>query len=590
MRDTRGDAMKIKLRFLPLILPAAIGLALPGPGRAATTLLDWRDLDPGELMTAYLEVERPVTVRVTAVGTIGTKEKELVAYPWILDSQSRKVTWILDPETAQRDAQPKRKPGTVRVKQEASVRLTPGHYEVYFTTVGDARRIDISTWFGWNVGKKTSVRQIAAPERDDWRLTLAVEEADRSAIQVGDAARPRFEPLLRIAAPEPSTSERLPFRLDATATVVVYAIGELDAPNDAMSDGAWIERGADREMVWQMTPDDTRPAGGAEKNRLFRGTVPLAAGSYVLCYSSDDSHGPGDWNMNPPHDPEFWGAALFDYQGARAHFTAGGEDPSTANRIVDLSRQRDDAFNMRGIRIKRPLEVRVLAIGESGDDEHFADQGWIEEARSHKPVWNMTADNTEPAGGARKNRAARAVISLPSGDYLVCNMTDDSHAYGSWNATPPRDPESWGIQIWGAGDTLDRKLIEAYSADDDPLVLAQLLRIGNDSDAVEKFALKAKTRVRILAVGEGTHGQMFDYGWLTRVDGKAEDIVWKMRYAETAPAGGNDKNRREVKELDLAPGAYELHYVTDDSHSFEDWNSWPPDQPHLWGVSVTKIK
>jgi hypothetical protein len=293
--------------------------------------------------------------------------------------------------------------------------------------------------------------------------------------------------------------------------------------------------------------------------------------------------------MNPPHDPAFWGVAIFDYQGARAHFTTGGEDPTTRNRVVDLSRQRDDSFNMRGIRIKRPTEMRIYAIGESAD-KSFADRAWIEEARSHKLVWNMTLDNTEPAGGARKNREARATVSLPAGDYLVCNWTDGSHAYGSWNATPPRDQEGWGIQVWGAGDGFDPKTIEIYNADQDPLVLAQLIRIKDSSDAVEKFTLKAKTRVHILALGEGTHGQMFDYGWLSRVDGQADDIVWKMRYAETTHAGGDDKNRREARDLELVAGTYELHYVTDDSHSFADWNSWPPDQPHLWGVTVTRLK
>ncbi len=570
-----------------LLLSAVLICAWSGAGIAASRLIDWRDLEPGRLTSTYLGVERPVTARVKAVCTIGAKRSELIAYAWILDAESRKVIWILDPAQAKRDAKPRKKEGTVRVKEETSIRLEPGQYEVHFTTIGDTRRLEITTWFGWNVGKKSAVHHVFPPARDDWKLEVSVEDADRTAVTVGDKARPTFDPLLRIANPQPSESSRLPFRLDAPATVVVYGIGEIDTGSKTFADGGWIERGADRDIVWEMTTDNTVHAGGADKNRSFRGTVRLEPGSYILCYASDDSHGPGEWNMNPPHDPEFWGVAIFDYEGARAHFKTGGEDPITKNRIVELTRQRNNALNLRGIEVKRPINVRLLALGEYGGDR-FADYGWIEEARTHRLVWSMNYAETEPAGGARKNRAARTVLSLPAGDYVVGYVTDDSHAYGSWNAAPPRDPESWGIQAWGIGDSFQPKLIGTYSEDQDPLILARLSCIGDSRDAMEKFSVKKPTRVRILAVGEGVHGQMFDYGWLKRV-GNGDEYVWKMRYAATTHAGGHNKNRREVKELELAPGTYELHFVTDNSHSCEEWNAWPPDQPNLWGVTVTQI-
>jgi hypothetical protein len=342
-----------------------------------------------------------------------------------------------------------------------------------------------------------------------------------------------------------------------------------------------------RERVWEMTPDNTRRAGGTQKNRSFRDTVSLDAGTYILCYATDDSHGAGQWSLNPPYDPEFWGIALFDHGGARAHFTANVEDPFAGNLLVALDRQPNSTFNLRGIRVLKPIQVRVIATGEYGEgSDRFADYGWIEEARTHRTVWSLTHDNTQPAGGADKNRMADEVVSLAPGDYLVCNWTDDSHAYGDWNAAAPQDPTGWGIQVWGIGQGFDKKSVQDYSEDHDPKILAQLLGIGDDRHAVERFDLKQKVRARVLAVGEGTRGQMFDYGWLKRVDGPT---VWRMRYPDTVPAGGTDKNRREEEDLELEPGAYELHYVTDDSHSFEDWNSDPPDQPHLWGVAVYRV-
>ena len=57
--------------------------------------------------------------------------------------------------------------------------------------------------------------------------------------------------------------------------------------------------------------EESDPAGGARKNRMFEGTVTLPAGAYVLRYASDGSHSFDDWNDDPPDDPESWGITVF---------------------------------------------------------------------------------------------------------------------------------------------------------------------------------------------------------------------------------------------------------------------------------------
>ena len=54
----------------------------------------------------------------------------------------------------------------------------------------------------------------------------------------------------------------------------------------------------------------TEHAGGASKNRRFDGTIRLSAGEYVLRYETDGSHAFGDWNADPPDDPEMWGITV----------------------------------------------------------------------------------------------------------------------------------------------------------------------------------------------------------------------------------------------------------------------------------------
>jgi hypothetical protein len=579
------------LRVLAGLALAAIALTtLPSPGRAAE-VLRWDDIDPGELRSSPLALERPVELKIVATATVADKHSSLVAYPWILDSESRKVVWTIDPAIAKSAGRGRRNQGTRLVKQESALRLDRGRYEVYFTTYGDVHRTDITGWFGIHLGRRMTESHGGDLRPDDWKLELTCRDADASAVTTGNQARPRFSPLLRVEHPGNNAIRRVPFRLDAPASLLVYAIGEYDAKIRGMADAGWIVRADTRERIWEMTSDNSKLAGGAQKNRFFRDTVRFDAGTYLLCYSTDDSHAWGQWNLNPPNDPEFWGIALFDHDGARAHFAANVEDPFAGNVLVSLDRQPNNTFNLRGLRVRRPIQVRVLAVGEIEEGSgRFADYGWIEEARTHNRVWTMSRDNTRPAGGASKNRLADDAVSLAPGDYLICNWTDDSHAFGEWNAPPPRDPDSWGIQVWGVGKDFDRASVMDYAEDHDPKILAQLLGIGDDRHAIERFELKQKLKARVLAIGEGTGGQMFDYGWLKRVlDGGRSTVVWRMRYDQTLPAGGSDKNRRLEGELELEPGAYELHYVTDDSHSFQDWNADPPEQPHLWGVALSQL-
>jgi hypothetical protein len=37
----------------------------------------------------------------------------------------------------------------------------------------------------------------------------------------------------------------------------------------------------------------------------------------------------------------------------------------------------------------------------------------------------------------------------------------------------------------------------------------------------------------------------------------------------------------------LEKGEYEAYYITDDSHSFGDWNDSKPRDPVHWGVTIT---
>ena len=116
-----------------------------------------------------------------------------------------------------------------------------------------------------------------------------------------------------------------------------------------------------------------------------------------------------------------------------------------------------------------------------------------------------------------------------------------------------------------------------------PLV-AQIVEVLDNEDKTVPFSLASSQEIRIFAIGEGQPGEMFDYGWIEDDKGSR---VWEMKEPQTTHAGGAGKNRIVDAQITLPAGNYKLRYKTDDSHSFDHWNSLPPDI-NFWGIAVYK--
>lgn len=113
--------------------------------------------------------------------------------------------------------------------------------------------------------------------------------------------------------------------------------------------------------------------------------------------------------------------------------------------------------------------------------------------------------------------------------------------------------------------------------------IAQIVQVADNEDKVVEFILPRAESVRVFAIGEGTGGQMYDYGWIENAEtGKA---VWEMKEPETIHAGGAGKNRQVDTVVTLPAGKYKLHYKSDDSHSFDNWNALPPEI-NFWGIAL----
>jgi len=174
---------------------------------------------------------------------------------------------------------------------------------------------------------------------------------------------------------------------------------------------------------------------------------------------------------------------------------------------------------------------------------------------------------------------------LDAGNYSVSYVTDDSHSYNRWNSAPPFDPAFWGLTITlqnGNRDAISFEDAEEYKAEN---IVISINRVRDNDYRSEGFTLKKEMNLHIYALGEGSHGDMYDYGWI--VNAKTHEKVWQMDYYDTERAGGANKNRIYDGIIAFEPGNYIAYFVTDGSHSYRHWNSRKPNDGRNWGMTVS---
>jgi hypothetical protein len=169
-------------------------------------------------------------------------------------------------------------------------------------------------------------------------------------------------------------------------------------------------------------------------------------------FRTDGSHSAEDWNDAPPAEEKYYGISVFPASGRlnRADigpFVRPGRGTGVA--LVELTRMGDNENARRTFRLDTQTKIRIYAIGEGHDGEMF-DYGRIE-SNDGRTVWQMQYEDTEPAGGAEKNRMFDGVITLPAGTYVLRFNSDASHSSSDWNDDAPDDPDNWGITVFRMG-------------------------------------------------------------------------------------------------------------------------------------------
>lgn len=593
-------------RFLgvaALVILAAIVIFAQVERTAVATLKDFSEL---EVRGAGFTLTRNIKVHIDAVGG-GDKSvfRELVmddentgmyAYGWIIDAATREVVW----EMTHENTRGRRNDRTVN----EDVSLEKGAYEVYFVAYGTVRSGAFS-YSQANIDRRNDNKrgrnffsifgdnfedirdEFMESAKNDWGITISVPSSDAGAVSSFKAPAPFRQTIFSLTGIGDDATVKKTLTVSRDVTVRIYALGE-GRERDELYDHGWIIDAATRERVWDMRRGRLERAGGAYKNILADNELTLPKGQFELVYVTDDSHSPEDWNDRPPYDPFSYGITIFlNSEGDRSAVKIDDGGVPDRNAFLELTKVGDDEFKSMAFSLKKDMKVHVTALGERSGDRNWADYGWIVDARSREKVWSMDDRRSEHAGGASKNRMIDEIVSFSKGDYIVYYQTDDSHSYDDWNSGPPYDQEAWGIALRGVGSDFDPKSVTIGKEPAEANILAQIIRVRDDRHERRTFKVSKRQRVRIYALGEGTNDEdMHDYGWIENAE--SGRTIWEMTYDMTDRAGGARKNRRVSTTFTLEPGEYVLHYLTDDSHAFNEWNSDPPEDRDHWGITLYK--
>jgi hypothetical protein len=573
-------------RFGAITSIVAVMLLSPIRGYGQHTIVDLKDFSPDEFYVEKFSVTSASDVHVEAVGAMSKSSKwnkanPMLAYGWMLNGDTRELVWAMNVSNVKEEW------GSRNVRFEGTISLKPGTYEVYYSTFAQ-KIVRISgsesylNEFLKNLVKVFIDDQDVFDDIEDWRLRITCKDSDRDRFTSAAGASANNVIVSLTGARDYDFLEK-GFSLDRDMRVRIYCNGE--GLDDRMYDFGWITNDQTLRQVWEMQYRMTSHGGGAEKNRTYSGIVTLPAGDYVATYVTDDSHSPDEWNMQPPYDPSYWGLTIFATDPSDLKFMHEYKK-SKRTEFLSITRVGDRQYRSEGFKLSRKTDVLVYALGE-GRDGHMYDYGWITDEQSGERVWEMRFYDTKLGGGDEKNRLFEGIVSLDPGKYRVHYVTDGSHSYEDWNANPPFNQTKWGITLILVS-AKDAGNVSKLDEGMDKSILAQITQVGDDEYRRTPFKLDKASRIRITCLGEGKYGRMFDYGWIKNA--RTGLTVWEMTYAMTQHAGGGKKNRIFDAVVLLEAGEYEMFYITDGSHSFDDWNDDPPAQPELWGMTVRLIK
>ncbi len=568
-----------KLKITKIVLFLTIMLMTTALN-AENNTLNVEQLYPGKVDIKTFRIEKESQVNIYGKGAkLKKRTRHILCYGWIIDAKSGRVIW-----NSLKILKNKFLDDTGIFSFEDKLTLQPGIYKAYYTSVYDNDGLVIKD-FGdlmENIFSDWDDDDVLTFHEDELRMIIKGSKnqfkvIDKELYYLPEDQR-EIAGFLKLGN---DAFKEKGFSLKKETTLFVTVTGE--KKDRKFYDYGRIYDMKNHRVVWPTDQTIFEYAGGGWKNVTAHEKIVLPPGNYKVSYVSDDSHSFNDWNVLPPNNPEAWGIRVNCLASEYNHvdFSVQNYEP-----VVDLMKAGNNAILTQGMELKKDLTVRVICLGEIDDGEAY-DYGWIENALTNEIVWKFDERNSEHAGGGSKNWKFNGLVSLEKGKYIVKFISDGSHSYFDWNTTPPFEKEYWGISVW-LTDNTDRKYVELIEENAflDKHIIVKIDKVGDYAKLHKDFNIDRDGLYRVYAIGEGDDDEMYDTGWIKRLNNN--QVVWEMTWRNSRHAGGARKNRMFNNKVYLTKGEYRLYYETDGSHSFSDWNDTPPTNPDKYGIRIMK--
>lgn len=273
---------------------------------------------------------------------------------------------------------------------------------------------------------------------------------------------------------------------------------------------------------------------------------------------------------------------------------------SAAQDQVTVGNVYPGEVDFKGFSLSTGQEITITgnagSFGEWNDNLIF--YGWILNSDTRKIEWHLMEDLRDDLDRDRGGFVEfEEKISLPAGSYEVyftgmydyhenvSNVGDFfDRIFGGNNKRRFRRSYTDELFLTVSGSLKPNMGTEKVDEIRDKAIVA-FVRVGDDEYLRKGFTLSSETKLKIYSVGEGRRESLYDHGWIVNL--KTHERVWDMDGRFSDYAGGGEKNIMEEETITLPAGSYMAYYVSDDSHSFEEWNVLPPDDPQFWGLTVS---